>query len=148
MQAVELSKIAIPYAQDNLQQFPLSEVHEVDFADYDPKEVADLTMFVDVLEHVEDPASVLRKAASMTRFGIVRSPLEESVAVGIHERLYGEDIQGLMEQRYGHINHFTKRGLKELIEANGFDVTYISTSSAQGSGQSAHNSRHIGILTA
>jgi len=122
VQVVEPSSDAIPHALDNLRNFPESKIHQVDFVDYIPDRIPDLTMFIDVLEHLEDPASVLKKAAAFTRFAIVRTPLEDSIAAQIHKQLYGGDIKALMEQRYGHVHHYTQAGLRQLIEDNGFEV--------------------------
>ncbi|MBI3984761.1 MAG: glycosyltransferase [Candidatus Levybacteria bacterium] len=120
--AVEPSEDAISYARDNLQIFPYGQVHHMEFTKFNPSNKPDLTMLIDVLEHLDNPAEALKKAAALTRFSIIRTPLEGSMAVQIHQRLFGEDIQALMEQRYGHIHHYTKQGLKDLIEDNGFDI--------------------------
>jgi len=121
---VELSKIATPYAEKSLQGFPSHIIHQVDFNDFKINSLVDLTMFIDVLEHVSDPMSLLKKTAQISRYAIIRSPLEDAIAVQIHQQLYGEDIHKLMEERYGHIHHFSRKGIRSLINQSNFEIIH------------------------
>ncbi len=122
VQAVEPSVVALPYVLENLRGFEQHAVHQTNLEQFVASDLFDLTMFIDVLEHLRDPVELLKKASRMSRFALIRSPLEESVAVQVHSQLYGEDIQQLMEQRYGHIHHFSQDSLRDLLDKGGFDV--------------------------
>lgn len=122
VQAIEPSAVALPLVQENLQGFEQHVVHQTDFEQFMTSDLFDLTMFIDVLEHVIDPVELLKKASQYSRFAAVRIPLEESIAVQVHQQLYGEDIQTLMEERYGHIHHFNRRAVREMIDKGGFDI--------------------------
>ncbi|MBI3289807.1 glycosyltransferase [Candidatus Microgenomates bacterium] len=122
VQAIEPSAVALPLVQENLQGFEQHAVYQTDFEQFVPSVLFDLTMFIDVLEHVTDPVELLKKASQYSRFAAVRIPLEDSIAVQVHQQLYGEDIQALMEKRYGHIHHFNRRAVREMVDKGGFDI--------------------------
>lgn len=120
---VEPSEQAHPYATESLQEFPTSVIHPVNFSELPHQGVVfDLMMFNDVLEHVENPTGLLQRASEVSRFAVIRSPLEDSPATRLHTKLYGEDITKLMEERYGHIHHFTRDGIRGMVDEGGFDI--------------------------
>ena len=123
---VEPSKISSAFAEKNLCEFPSHAIHQIDFTDFKIKNVVDLTMFIDVLEHTKNPIALLKKAAQMSRYVIVRSPLENTLAVQIHKQLYGEDIPKIMEERYGHIYHFSIKDIRNLINQSDLKVIHES----------------------
>lgn len=120
----EPSAEALLHLQQNLKGFASSEIHQIEFGDFKTDDLFDLAMFIDVLEHVTDPVELLKKASRISKFAVIRSPLEESIAVQIHQQLYGEDMQQLMEELYGHIHHFSQGGLKDIVDKGGFDVIH------------------------
>lgn len=124
VQVIEPSTVAIPQLSESLQGFENHTIHKTNFEQFVTGDLFDLTMFIDVLEHVTDPIELLKKASRMSKFAVIRSPLEESIAVQIHRQLYGEDIQQLMEQRYGHIHHFSQDSLREMLDRGGFDIIH------------------------
>lgn len=114
-QAIELTRIA-------LTNFPSSEVKQCTLEEYQPQRSYDMIMFIDVLEHLNDPVNTLRRAAKLSHFLAVRSPLEENHMNRLEKKYFGKDYQRLMEQRYGHIQHFSQDSFKEILDAGGFDV--------------------------
>lgn len=114
-QAIELTRIA-------LNSFPKSEVKQCTLEEYQPQRSYDMIMFIDVLEHLNDPVNTLKTAAKLSHFLAVRSPLEESQMNRLEKKYFGRDYQRLMEQRYGHIQHFSQESFREILDAGGFDV--------------------------
>jgi SAM-dependent methyltransferase len=75
----------------------------------------DSVAYVNVLEHIEDDASELRRAYESLR---PRGHL--LVFVPAHEWLYSEFDRGI-----GHCRRYTKRGLQELVREAGFELVSL-----------------------
>jgi GT2 family glycosyltransferase/trans-aconitate methyltransferase len=114
-QVIELSRIT-------LTNFSKSEVKQCTLEEYKPTRSYDLIMFINVLEHLNDPINTLKTAAKLSKFLAVRSPLEESFINRLEKKYFGKDYQKVMEQRYGHIQHFSQESFKEILNTGGFDV--------------------------
>ncbi|RLI70935.1 hypothetical protein DRO91_06210 [Candidatus Heimdallarchaeota archaeon] len=120
--ALDLSLQAIELTGREIGDFTQFNVEQKSFEEYETNNLYDLIMFIDVLEHLNDPLLALQKASTMGRFIVVRSPLEDSAMNKINKRFLGKDYQKIMEQRYGHIHHFSLGSLKGLLQEGGFDL--------------------------
>lgn len=120
--AIDLSSQAIELTRTALSIFPKSEVKQSTLEEYQPQRSYDLIMFVDVLEHLNNPVKTLNTAAKLSRFLAVRSPLEETYMNRLEKKRFNRDYQKLMEQRYGHIQHFSQESFRGILETGGFDV--------------------------
>lgn len=119
---LDMSVPAFDLIRQQLSVFPQSRVIQQEFGQFEADIVYDLTMFIDVLEHIEDPLEGLKKAAAISKYAVVRFPLEETCMNEVNRRLRGKDYKKMMEERYGHIQHFNMDSLGNLINEAGFDV--------------------------
>jgi len=74
----------------------------------------DVTMFVDVLEHVENPWELLRIAHRISRFLVVRQPLLESFSTFRHANYAGQ------RKQWGHIGFFNYHSFVDMAAACGW----------------------------
>ena len=86
------------------------------------REPVDTVLMIDVLEHVEKDAEQLRKVGR-----ILRNGGEFIIAVPAFPLLYG-----IRDRQMGHYRRYTKRGLKKLLEENGFRVERLRYWNALG----------------
>lgn len=119
---LDISESSFELIRNQLVGFTEGRVIQQDYETFETDQVYDLAMFIDVLEHIEDPLAALRKASGFTRYGIIRSPLEETYMNGINRRFKGKDYKKIMEKKYGHIHHFNIDSLCNLIDKAGFDM--------------------------
>lgn len=119
---LEVSEPAIDLIRRQLSVFQDGRAIQQEFEGYKSDRVYDLTMFIDVLEHLEDPLSALRKASEISRYAAIRCPLEETKMNVINKSLLGKDYKKIMEGRHGPVHHFNMDALGSLIEEGGFDV--------------------------
>jgi len=119
---LEVSTNAITQAEKQLEVFPKPSVVPEEFETFETEKVYDLIMFIDVLEHMQDPLNVLKKASKIGRYAVIRCPLEQTYMNEANARFAGKDFMALMEKRYGHIHHFNMVTLSKLICEGGFDV--------------------------
>ena len=79
------------------------------------KEV-DLTLMVDVIEHVPEPNQALQEIRRISRYAIFKVPLEDN----LHDRLYDALKQGALRrfrlEQVGHINTYNYSSLRRDIE--------------------------------
>ncbi|MCS7033896.1 MAG: class I SAM-dependent methyltransferase [Phycisphaerae bacterium] len=74
----------------------------------------DVVMFVDVLEHVENPWELLRTARSESRFMLVRQPLLGGYSEFRHSNY------AYQRNHWGHISYFNYRSFLDLADACGW----------------------------
>jgi SAM-dependent methyltransferase len=78
----------------------------------------DVTMMIDLLEHVPDPAEALKETRRISEFVLLKVPLENNLFLRIKNFVKkGKTRQYLIESS-GHINVYDFRGLKKQIENN------------------------------
>ncbi|MEM7145835.1 MAG: methyltransferase domain-containing protein [Verrucomicrobiota bacterium] len=76
----------------------------------------DATMFIDVLEHLENPHEMVRLARKVSDFMIVRQPLLESFATFRHANYQNQRMQ------WGHIAFFNSESFIDLAASQGWNV--------------------------
>ena len=94
------------------------DICETSLAD---KEV-DLTLMIDVLEHIPEPIKALEEIKRISRFAIFKVPLEDNLflrALNFIQR--GQPRQGLIE-KFGHINIYRFSNLRDQIEKHSGQV--------------------------
>ncbi len=115
VEGVEPSKWARQYAQDQLKLKIAAPT--LDAARF-PDGTFDVAVLNDVIEHVPDPAGLLREVARVTKPGgllYIVTPDCESLSA----KILGGRWWGL---RPAHIYYFSRRTLAELAVKNGFEV--------------------------
>lgn len=125
VEVVEGSPLLVADARERL---PAIALHEAMFEDFEPELAFDAVLCLFILEHVDDPAEVLRRAARWLRPGgslVVAVPnagsLHRQVAVrmGMHEQL---DDLSPRDHLVGHQRVYTLDGLAADVEAAGLVV--------------------------
>lgn len=74
----------------------------------------DAVMFVDVLEHLENPWEMLRTARNSSKYMIVRQPLLESFSTFRHNNYRDQ------REHWGHIGYFNYYSFMDMVEATGW----------------------------
>jgi ubiquinone/menaquinone biosynthesis C-methylase UbiE len=77
---------------------------------------ADVTLMIDVLEHVPDPNAALREIGRTSRYAVFKVPLEDN----LYDRIYDARRNGALRRQridqVGHINVYNYSSLKRDIE--------------------------------
>lgn len=99
-----------------------------------PRESADIVVSSQVFEHLNDPPRALAEIGRVLKpNGVFVIDVPYDLFLGPHFLLFNVHcfIEGylkgreLYKQRCGHLNHFTKKGLTELLRHGGFKVREI-----------------------
>lgn len=81
-----------------------------------PEKDFDLALFIDVLEHVAEPAKVLQEAKEYSKRIAVQLPLEDNVLQRLRPGLkFYKDL-------YGHLHFYHRRRAHRLLQENGWRV--------------------------
>ena len=86
----------------------------------------DLTLMVDVLEHVSMPSDVLTEVRRISKFVILKVPLENNLYLKIQNFIRRGKPRKLLLERFGHINVYSFRDLRTQIEKYAGKVLYFN----------------------
>jgi SAM-dependent methyltransferase len=75
-----------------------------------------LVLLIDILEHVQDPDSLLQEVAKVADYVVAHLPIEDNLNFNLRGLK-----RGAMEQS-GHIHFFNLKSARLLLEANGFRI--------------------------
>ena len=109
------------------------EVANCLFERYETADTFDVITMWDLLEHLADPLTALRKAYALLRPGgilVVETPARDSVAHWMAKLLYYLSfklVKSPLNLIYGvhHLQYFSRRSLRKAIQASGFDVVRV-----------------------
>jgi SAM-dependent methyltransferase len=105
----EISPVAI---QTGREIFPDLDLREKFFEPSDGP--FDVVLFVDVLEHLENPWEMLRIAHDASEYMIVRQPLLDNFSTFRHDNYCDQ------REHWGHINYFNYRSFIDMAKATGW----------------------------
>ena len=94
--------------------------------------VADLTLMIDVLEHVPDPIAALEELNRISRFVIFKVPLEDNLVLKIGNCLSGGRLRDRAIRDMGHINVYNFSRLKYDTEKYTGRVLYSDFANLSG----------------
>ena len=77
----------------------------------------DLALAIDVIEHLEDPATWLAQLSVCAPYLVLHVPLDMSLRSWLNPRLLEEEKKAV-----GHIQFFTARSLKKFLRAQNFQI--------------------------
>lgn len=129
----EISPAAVELAA---RSFPELTIHRKPFDSADGP--FDAVLLADVLEHLENPWELLRKARSASRYLLIRQPLLESFSTFRHDNYRAQ------RHEWGHIGFFTYRSFLDMAAATGWSPVKIRLAApwelgtARSSGGVAH----------
>ncbi len=124
---IELSREVCDRAKDNLTNVICGDIEKLDLNF--KKEYFDCMIFADILEHLKDPLSVLKKCSEyLSDSGCVVISLPNVGYYGIIDMLaqghwtYGN--HGILDRT--HLRFFTRKEIETLFSSAGFEITGIS----------------------
>jgi hypothetical protein len=105
----EISPVAIKTGRE---AFPDLDLRQKFFESSDGP--FDVVLFVDVLEHLENPWEMLRTAHAASEYMIIRQPLLDNFSTFRHNN-YSDQ-----REHWGHINYFNYRSFIDMANATGW----------------------------
>ena len=123
---VELDAEAAQLAAVHTERVLVGDTEELDLEAELGGERFDAILFADVLEHLRDPAALLRRARQFVADGgVVIASIPNIAHASVRLALLGGSFQyreeGLLDA--GHLRFFTREGVQDLFESSGYLIT-------------------------
>ena len=123
---VELDAEAAQLAAVHTERVLVGDTEELDLEAELGGERFDAILFADVLEHLRDPAALLRRARQfVAEGGVVIASIPNIAHASVRLALLGGSFQyreeGLLDA--GHLRFFTREGVQDLFESSGYLIT-------------------------
>jgi 2-polyprenyl-3-methyl-5-hydroxy-6-metoxy-1,4-benzoquinol methylase len=123
---VELDAEAAQLAAAHAERVLVGDAEELDLEAELGGERFDAIVFADVLEHLRDPAALLRRVRPLVADnGVVIASIPNVAHASVRLALLGGSFryrnQGLLDQT--HLRFFTREGVQDLFESSGFVIT-------------------------
>jgi SAM-dependent methyltransferase len=123
---VELDAEAAQLAAAYCERLLVGDAEELDLEAELGGERFDAILFADVLEHLRDPAALLRRVRPLVaEGGVVVASIPNVAHASVRLALLGGSFryreEGLLDA--GHLRFFTREGIQDLFEASGYLVT-------------------------
>jgi len=123
---VELNAEAAQLAAVHLDRVLVGDAEELDLEAELGSDRFDAVLFADVLEHLRDPAALLRRVRPLiAEGGVVIASIPNIAHASVRLALLGGSFryreQGLLDET--HLRFFTREGVQDLFESSGYVVT-------------------------
>src|SRR5213595_483155 len=123
---VELDAEAAQLAAVHCERVLVGDAEELDLEAELGGARFDAILFADVLEHLRDPAALLRRVRPLVaQGGVVVASIPNIAHASVRLALLGGSFryreQGLLDE--GHLRFFTREGVQDLFESSGYLVT-------------------------
>lgn len=123
---VELDAEAARLAEAYCERVLVGDAEELDLEAELGGERFDAILFADVLEHLRDPASLLKRVRPfVAEGGVVVASIPNVAHAAVRLALLGGTFryreQGLLDET--HLRFFTREGVQDLLEGSGFVIT-------------------------
>ena len=124
---VELNPAAAEQAQAYCERVLVGDAEELDLEAELGGERFDAILFADVLEHLRDPAALLRRVRPLVaEGGSIVASIPNVAHASVRLALLGGSFryreQGLLDET--HLRFFTREGVEDLFEGSGYVVTH------------------------
>src|SRR4051812_18406231 len=124
---VELDAEAARLAEEHCDRVLIGDAEELDLEAELGGERFDAILFADVLEHLRDPAALLRRVRPLVaEGGAVTASIPNIAHASVRLSLLGGSFryreQGLLDET--HLRFFTREGVEDLFESSGYLVTH------------------------
>ena len=84
----------------------------------------DLTLMIDLLEHVPSPERALEEAARVSHFLILKVPLEDNLLLRLWNFIHRGEPRRRNARLIGHINSYSYRKLRSQIEKHAGEIVH------------------------
>jgi 2-polyprenyl-3-methyl-5-hydroxy-6-metoxy-1,4-benzoquinol methylase len=123
---VELSPQAAELARQHCERIVVGDAETLDFQQAIGGDLFDAVIFADVLEHLREPATVLRRVHPMlAERGVVVASIPNIAHASVRLALLGGEFRyrdaGLLDRT--HLRFFTHESIEDLFEASGYSIT-------------------------
>jgi 2-polyprenyl-3-methyl-5-hydroxy-6-metoxy-1,4-benzoquinol methylase len=123
---VELDAEAARLAEPHVERMLVGDAEELDLEAELGSERFDAILFADVLEHLRDPAALLKRVRPfVAEGGVVVASIPNVAHAAVRLALLGGSFryreQGLLDET--HLRFFTREGVQDLFEGSGFLIT-------------------------
>jgi SAM-dependent methyltransferase len=123
---IELDAEAARLAVAHCDRILIGDAEELDFEAELGGERFDAVLFADVLEHLRDPAGLLRRVRPLVaESGVVVASIPNVAHASVRLALLGGSFryreEGLLDE--GHLRFFTREGVQDLFESSGYLIT-------------------------
>jgi O-antigen biosynthesis protein len=123
---VELNAEAAQLAAVHCERVLIGDAEEIDLEAELDGERFDAVLFADVLEHLRDPAVLLRRVRPyVAEGGVVIASIPNVAHASVRLALLGGSFryreQGLLDET--HLRFFTREGVQDLFESSGYVIT-------------------------
>ena len=112
--AIDLSPGALKLQQKYNPDLKNIKVESIEQTSFKDKEI-DLTLLIDVIEHVHDPMKAFREISRISKFVLIKVPLEKNISVNILNMLSGYRNKRMSAESVGHINFYSFKSIKKEI---------------------------------
>jgi 2-polyprenyl-3-methyl-5-hydroxy-6-metoxy-1,4-benzoquinol methylase len=124
---VEIDPEAAALAEQHTERVIVGDAEKIDYAAELAGEEFDVVMFADVLEHLKEPADVLRRIRPFVgENGVVVASIPNIAHASVRLALLGGEFRyrewGLLDDT--HLRFFTRASIQELFEETGYVATH------------------------
>jgi len=124
---IEIDPGAAALAEEHAERVIVGDAEKIDYAAELAGEEFDVVIFADVLEHLKEPADVLRRVRPfIAEDGVVIASIPNIAHASVRLALLGGEFRyrewGLLDDT--HLRFFTRASIQDLFEETGYVVTH------------------------
>jgi 2-polyprenyl-3-methyl-5-hydroxy-6-metoxy-1,4-benzoquinol methylase len=124
---VEIDPEAAALAEQHTERVIVGDAEKIDYAAELAGEEFDVVLFADVLEHLKEPAEVLRRVRPfVAENGVVVASIPNIAHASVRLALLGGEFRyrewGLLDDT--HLRFFTRASIQDLFEETGYVITH------------------------
>jgi SAM-dependent methyltransferase len=124
---VEIDRDAAALAEQHAERVIVGDAEKIDYAAELAGEEFDVVLFADVLEHLKEPADVLRRVRPfVAENGVVVASIPNIAHASVRLALLAGEFRyrewGLLDDT--HLRFFTRASIQDLFEETGYVVTH------------------------
>lgn len=112
---VDLSSHMIESARKFDQENEVKWIEE-DYRKLDLSRIYDLSIAMDIVEHVENDDEILKILSKISKYSVIKVPLEYSLMNRFLKKLGIHDTFAETRNQFGHIHYYNFFKIKELVE--------------------------------
>lgn len=123
---VEIDRDAAALAEQHTERVIVGDAEKIDYAAELAGEEFDVVLFADVLEHLKEPADLLRRVRPfVAENGVVIASIPNIAHASVRLALLGGEFRyrdwGLLDDT--HLRFFTRASIQDLFEESGYAIT-------------------------